>query len=69
MLAWQAKTQLRGLQPLPAWQGERQLRGLQRHSRWSAGSATGAQCEPEVKPDPEVKREPFTICGYFGLDE
>ena len=27
--------------------------------------------QPEVKPDPEaeVKQEPFTIRGYFGLDE
>ena len=25
--------------------------------------------EPEVKPDPEVKQEPFTIRGYFGFDE
>ena len=52
MLAWQAKTQLRGLQPLPAWQGERQLRGLQRHSRWSAGSATGRKCGPRSNPTP-----------------
>ena len=24
---------------------------------------------PEVKPDPEIKQEPFTIRGYFGLDK
>ena len=22
---------------------------------------------PEIKPDPEIKQEPFTIRGYFGL--
>jgi len=24
---------------------------------------------PEVKPEPEVKQEPFTIRGYFGIGE
>ena len=24
---------------------------------------------PEVKPDPEIKQEPFTIRGYFGIGE
>jgi uncharacterized Fe-S cluster-containing protein len=24
---------------------------------------------PEIKPDPEVKQEPFTIRGYFGIGD
>ena len=29
----------------------------------------GKSAPPEVKPDPEIKQEPFTIRGYFGLDK
>jgi hypothetical protein len=36
MPAWQAETQLRGLQPVPAWQAETQLRGLQGLPAWQA---------------------------------
>ena len=26
------------------------------------------EIKPEIKPDPEIKQEPFTIRGYFGFD-
>jgi hypothetical protein len=27
------------------------------------------ESSPEIKPEPEIKQEPFTIRGYFGLDD
>ena len=44
------------------------------HGKWKhrCAACKSARAEqpvaPEVKPDPEVKQEPFTIRGYFGLD-
>ena len=45
------------------------------HGKWkhSCAACKSARAEqpvaPEVKPDPEVKQEPFTIRGHFGLDK
>ena len=73
---------------MPAWQAETQVRGLQAHMASERCKAARAgqpapprkrkrepeikpkpeiKQEPEIKLEPEIKQEPFTIRGYFGI--
>ena len=43
---------------------------LKKHCAACKATRTGQPAQPQkVKPDPEVKQEPFTIRGYFGFDQ
>jgi hypothetical protein len=35
----------------------------------SKSARTEPPSSPEIKLEPEVKQEPFTIRGYFGFDD
>ena len=60
---------MRRLQPCP--HGKLKL-ALQPHASCASHSQVQAP-DPEVKPEvklrAEIKQEPFTVRGYFGLDE
>ena len=34
-----------------------------------ARGACAPHSSPEIKPEPEIKQEPFTIRGYFGIGD
>ena len=60
------------MHPLPSRQVKKELRGLQSVTRGSAEFKQvkrEKESSPEIKLEPEIKQEPFTIRGYFGIGE
>ena len=68
---------MRAVQPLPSRslpsrQVKKELRGLQSVTRGSAEFKQvkrEKESSPEIKLEPEIKQEPFTIRGYFGIGD
>jgi Trp operon repressor len=73
----EAENYVRAVQPLPSRslpsrQVKKELRGLQSVTRGSAEFKQvkrEKESSPEIKLEPEIKQEPFTIRGYFGIGD
>ncbi len=60
-----------GLQRVHARQAEGKVRGVQNGTHGPSSKCIKRESEspPEMKQEPEIKQESFTIRGYFGFDE